>query len=168
LKKHIDDVLKKTTHEIREIYNQKKYFLSEDDFKCILFSILEKNINDINLTKKLSVHSEVSFYGDSKKLKYRPDLSIFKNKHLEFNDKTFDWSISSKGVMAIIEIKFIKKHTKKIFDAIEKDLIKLSMLSESNKNTKMIIFCFDFTSSAYNSKDIPSKENVIFEYIPRN
>ena len=167
--KNIRKLLEKTSSEMEKIYqSDKKNFLSEDDFKCTLFSLFEKNIESMNLSHKLSVHSEVSFFGETNKLKYRPDLSIFKSKHLDIDDIKFDWKIPEKGVALIVEIKFIKKNEKEIRLAIEKDLKKLSELSKHNKEADLILFCFDFTSSQYEKIDHSIKDKkVIFKYIPR-
>ena len=166
---NIRKLLEKTSLEMEKIYqSEKRKFLSEDDFKCTLFSLFEKNIEKMNLSHNLSIHTEVSFYGDSNNLKYRPDLSIFKNKHLNMDENKFVWEISEKGVASIIEIKFIKNNGKKIRLAIEEDLKKLSELSKNNKDAELILFCFDFTSSQYEKIDHSFKdENVIFKYIPR-
>lgn len=166
--KNIRKILEKTASDIEKIYQLgKKHFLSEDDFKCTLFTLFEKNIENMNLSNKLSIHTEVSFYGGYNNLKYRPDLSIFKNKYLDIDDTTFNWSISEEGVASIIEIKFIKKNRKK-YSEIEDDLKKLSNLSKYNKGAETILFCFDFTSSQYEKIDLSVKdEKVIFKYIPR-
>ena len=169
MEKNIDKILEKTISDIEKIYQEsKKHFLSEDDFKCTLFSLFEKNIESMNLSDGLSIHTEVSFYGGNNHLKYRPDLSIFKNEYLNIDDSTFNWSFSEEGVALIIEIKFIKKNSKKIYLEIEDDLKKLSELSKNNRDAKNILFCFDFTSSQYEKIDLSFKDaNVMFKYIPR-
>ena len=136
----IRTLLERTALDIKEIYQSgEKDFLSEDDFKCTLFSLFDKNIENMNLSDKFSVHTEVSYYGGGDNLKYRPDLSIFKKKLLKTNSASFDWSIPEKGVASIIEIKFIKKNRTKIYEEIEKDLKKLSKLSKNNKNAERIL-----------------------------
>ena len=170
MNKNISKLLKKTITDMEKIYqSSEKNFLSEDDFKCTLFYLFEKNIDSMNLSKQLSTHTEVSLYGESGKLEYRPDLVILKNKHLKIKDNNFKWEISDKGVALIIEIKFIKSKISSILKKeIKKDLKKLSILSKDNKNAKTILFCFDFTSSQLENIKLSSKDTKVeIQYIPR-
>lgn len=167
--KLIFEIVKNELTKIQNTYSlkeSKKRFLSEDDFKCQFFGMIHKSLIENNLEDKYSVHSEISFYNKENRLRYRPDISIIENKYFEMGNKSFDWTLDSDGASVLIEIKFIKKANSKVFDNINKDMEKLSLLSNLNEKLKSFMICFDFTGKAYQNRKYPSTENVEFRYAP--
>jgi len=161
-------IVERDITKIQEIYalkESKNNFLSEDDFKCRLFGMIQASLREYNLENTYSIHSEISFNTKENKLRYRPDISIIENEYFSWGDKPFDWNVDSDGVSLLIEIKFIKKPTSKILEDIDKDIEKLSILSKLNNKSKSFMICFDFTGNAY-TDEYPSAENVKFIYAP--
>lgn len=119
----------------------KKYpdkYLTESDVRCALVRELMK-INDLNrlqitedCSESIPIHTEVRWYGQSGKLKWRSDIVAIDVSTLKVRDGLF--RLPSKGYgfnfpKAIIEIKLRRINggsSKKFIKKIEEDIRKLS------------------------------------------
>ena len=112
-------------------------FLTEEDLRCYLYSLLLGDYGRLKKTKddgkSISLHSEVRWYGNTGKLRLRSDLVILDVSSLETNEKDMKLKLPSKGYsfdgfFAIIEIKMrrIKGYSdNKFVDAVNKDRNKI-------------------------------------------
>jgi len=144
--------------------NPDKY-ITESDVRCFLFSALMKidefsKLEDTSDgSKSISVHTEVRWYGNSGKLKWRSDIVILDVASLKVKNRVI--KLPSKGYSfnkpkAIIEIKlrringesdnsFIGKikedvnKLKKIKDEINENFVSFVLILDKKKDIKSLI-----------------------------
>ncbi|MFA5157881.1 MAG: hypothetical protein WC451_01655 [Patescibacteria group bacterium] len=117
-------------------------YLTEDDVRCFLFNELMK-IDEFSLpihtsdnSKSITVHSEVRWYGNSGKLKWRSDIVIVDVSTLRVKNDIF--KLPSKGFgfnrpKVIIEIKLRRINGESdngFINQIRKDLDKVSKIKQ--------------------------------------
>lgn len=118
-------------------------YLTESDARCLLFNLLMQNdifselkpTADKDLSQSIPLHTEVRWYGDSGKLKYRSDIVIIEVSSLRVKEKM---KLPSKGFSfnkfsAIIEIKLRRINgdpDKKFIEKIKADIKKLKNIKK--------------------------------------
>ena len=131
--------------------------LTEGDLQGHLFSNLlaVKSIGLLERTldgkKSISLHSEVSYFGDNGKLENRVDLAVVDVADLDtYADKErrnggrYGKSYAFEGSALAIELKVNRKGSKdSVKKGLEKDLIKLNRLSVRNPSTHFVSFFYD-------------------------
>lgn len=169
-------------------------FLTEDDVRCHLFSILVNNNSHLSETRKtkngsfsIPIHSEVRWYGSSGKLKYRSDIVLLDPTNLRVKDQP-GLRLPSKGYTfngyyAIIETKLRRTNgysDKKFLTTIKKDISKLKRIKKETEEYNKIkdpIYCLvcldkknDLRSDVKNITKIRIKprENIFLEYAFQN
>lgn len=107
-------IREKINNLIEELRQYPNKYLTEEDVRCNLVIKLAEipELNDLQDTrdnsKSTTIHTEVRWYGQSKRLKWLSDIVIINVKTLEVKNKQF--LLPSKGYgflepIAIIEIK---------------------------------------------------------------
>lgn len=138
-------IQEKIKNAIKNLINDFKQhpdkYLTESDVRCFLFNELMK-VNEFSVLKNTldtsnstPTHTEVRWYGESGKLKWRSDIVIFDVSSLRVKDNIF--KLPSKGFSfnkpwAVIEIKFRRingESNKKFVKKILEDAKKLSNIS---------------------------------------
>jgi hypothetical protein len=126
---------------IREFKLFPEKFLTEEDARSFLYSLLLRDFGDIRTcedsTKSIPIHCEVRWYGNSGKLKYRSDIVIIDTSTLRTDYRSFN-KYPSKGYgfnkpVAIIEIKLrrrIRESDKSFKAKIINDRKKLNKIRE--------------------------------------
>ena len=133
-------LLEKSIIDVQQKFKESPYcFLSEDDFKCHIYARILSELGD-----RFSIHTETSFRDGNSKLSKKPDLSIYVKKGIKHEQKKFFWEVFTDDVLAIVEIKFFKAHSKKNEVLAMKDLDKLESLLEINPNAKGYFIVFSF------------------------
>ena len=133
-------LLEKSIIDVQEKFKESPYcFLSEDDFKCHIYARILCELGD-----RFSIHTETSFRDGNSKLSKKPDLSIYVKKGIKREQEKFFWEVFADDVLAIVEIKFFKAHSKKNEELAMKDLDKLESLLEINPNAKGYFIVFSF------------------------
>jgi hypothetical protein len=149
--------------EIEREYQQSQgLILTEDDLKCLLYGKLmeipglsEKRITlDPNISAH-SIHAEVSWYDDNRKLTIKPDITILEPKNLSVLHGCYgyDAKLPSKqfefyGKAIILELKFIRNKTgiksATLEGPIRKDFKKIKRLFERLESQSMpdSVFCY--------------------------
>ena len=131
------EILDKAISKIKDVHYENPYhFLSEDDHKCFLYSQLYTMIDP-----EVCLHSEVSFYDKHDKLAFRPDLSIMLKKEIKYTPHKFNWEVPDDGVIAFVEIKYIRNKSQRNIEEIEKDIQKLKQLLILNPKAKVYLLC---------------------------
>ena len=133
-------------HElIEEFLRFPDKFLTEEDVRSYLYNLLLRHYGQVETTEdgsmSISPHSEVRWYGESGKLKYRSDIVILDVSSLKTKEKTM--KLPSKGYSfnkfsAIIEIKLRRLNgssDSSFATAIEKDRKKISDIRADLGNT---------------------------------
>ncbi|NVM53146.1 MAG: hypothetical protein HWN66_05545 [Candidatus Helarchaeota archaeon] len=140
---------------INEFKRFPEKFLTEEDIRSFLYSLLLRDFGDIrkceDSTISIPMHCEVRWYGNSGKLKYRSDIVIIDTSTLRTDYRSFS-KYPSKGYgfnkpKAIIEIKLrrqIKESDKSFKEKIINDRIKLNAIrDEIGKEFSTYIIAFD-------------------------
>ncbi|BBM86651.1 hypothetical protein [Candidatus Uabimicrobium amorphum] len=133
-------LLEKSIIDVQEKFKESPYcFLSEDDFKCHIYARILGELGD-----RFSIHTETSFRDGNSKLSKKPDLSIYVKKGIKREQEKFFWEVFADDVLAIVEIKFFKAHSKKNEELAMKDIEKLESLLEMNPTAKGYFVAFSF------------------------
>ena len=151
-------------------------FLTEDDVRCRLFESLHKSLKDY---QDVSVHSEIRWYGENHKLKYRSDIVIIDNNglrtcHSDVASQNEIFLIDSKGYCfkeyyTIIEIKLRRPNNKNsdlMYEEtyIKKDISKLREIKETigglEMNKKYFVLVFDKKNRRKSLIDIDNSQNI--------
>ncbi len=159
------DMHNKITNAISSILNVHAHtpyvFLTEDDVRCRLYSVLFNEFSDLRPTRdtipqqSISLHSEVRWYGNNGKLKYRSDIVVLDVATLRVKELA-GLQLPSKGYgfnifHAIVEIKLRRANggsDKQFARGIENDLGKLNRIKEAvdpynNESAKFYMLCLD-------------------------
>jgi len=116
-------------------------FLTEDDVRTYLYSLLLQDFGDIqsclDSNKSIPIHCEVRWYGESGKLKLRSDIVIIDLSTLKTDYKSFS-KCPTKGYgfnkpEAIIEVKLrrrVNESDRNFLERIDKDRRKLKKIRE--------------------------------------
>lgn len=152
-------------------------YLTEEDLRCHLFMLLQQTVNINNLifntvdqSKSIPLHTEIRWYGDSGKLKYRSDIVMLDPRTLNTTEKIM--KLPSKGYgfnsfWAIIELKLRRingKSDNQFLKEITSEFNKLRKIQEetryANKHqAEYFLLCFD------KKKDIIHRINNLNEII---
>lgn len=129
-------------------------FLTEEDIRCYLYSILLERFGSIqnceDNNKSIPLHTEVRWYGNSGKLKLRSDIVVIDASSLRTTEKYF--KLPSKGYTfnkpkIILEIKLRRKNGKSdngFKSAIQRDRNKLlDLRKEIKENFTSFLLVFD-------------------------
>ena len=150
-------------------------FLTEEDLRCHLFMLLNQKLNinklifnTVDQSKSIPTHTEIRWYGDSGKLKYRSDIVILDPKTLRTTDKRM--KLPSKGYgfnsfWAIIELKLRRINGKSDNQFLKEIKSEFNKLREIKKETEYnnkhqaeyYLLCFD------KKKDIGNRINYFNE-----
>ncbi len=170
---------------IRKFSKYPNLFLTEADVRCHLVADLLKNSYFSTLQKtwdnsySIPLHSEVRWYGESGKLKYRSDVVILDPTDLKAKEKLkLPYRLSSKGYgfnkfWTIIELKLRRingKSDSEFLKGIEEELSKLKKIKQETQNLNKrkvyyYILCFDKRDDIKDSvKEIKDQE-IIIKYI---
>lgn len=168
---------------ISEFINFPNCFLTEEDVRCYLFSLLYK-INQFSrkyITSdgegSIPVHCEIRWYGASKTLKYRSDIVVLDPTDLIVNESM---QLPSKGYgfnkfWAIIEIKMRRingESDNQFLKSINDELIKLQKIKREVKNNKAEaqyhVLCFDKKNDISGIINSIEHSNVIVKYVFSN
>lgn len=191
-----DEILKAVDDSIKELIKTfEKYpdiFLTEEDLRCFLYSILMKKKILYCLGKtsdgsfSIPIHGEIRWYGNNyEDLKYRSDIVVIDTSDLQTQDNRF-FNVNSKGFSfnnyyAVIELKlrrvngdsdnsFLNGNSRRK-NGINSDLQKIeeirSAVNESNCKTRFYSINFDKKSNINDiSEKLTSFSNINFYYIP--
>jgi len=162
--------------------NFRKYpdiFLTENDLRSHLFAELLDGFSDIKTTidqsKSIDLHTEVRWYGNDNKLKFRSDIVIIDASDLKTKNSTI-FKLPSKGFAfnrfsAIIETKLRRINGSsdvQFTNDIKKDIKKLQSISEKvSSDFNGFIVVFDKKNNIKNKVDnLVRSENidVIYAY----
>jgi len=132
----------------REFQQSQGLILTEDDLKCLLYGKLmeipglseKRTTLDANISAT-SVHAEVSWYDDNRKLTIKPDLTILDphnlsvlhgcyGYHAKLPSKQFEFY----GKAIILELKFIRNKT-----GIKKTTLKGPILKDYQKIKRLFV-----------------------------
>lgn len=162
--------------EIEKEYQQSQgLILTEDDLKCMLYKKLMEipELSEITRTEDPhisanSIHTEVSWYDDNRKLTIKPDITILEPKNLSILHGCYDYDarLPSKqfefyGKAIILELKFIRNKTgirnTTLNGPIRKDFEKIERLFErlESQNKPDEVFCYFII---FNKTNIKCKE----------
>lgn len=168
----IEDKIK----EIEEEYQQTQgLILTEDDLKCLIYKKLTEipKLSKITRTEDTqilanSIHTEVSWYDNNRKLTIKPDITILEPKNLSILHGCYDYEarLPSKqfefyGKAIILELKFIRNKTgirKATLDGpIMRDFEKIKRLFERLESKLKLdkVFCYFII---FNKTNIKYKE----------
>ena len=156
-------------------------YLTEEDARTHLFSLILKNsslcrtlFNTQDGTKSTPLHSEIRWYGNSGKLKYRSDIVILDPRTM-ITKKSL--SLPSKGYgfnhfYAIIEIKLRRvngKSDNKFSEEIVKEIEKLNRIRAETKlankyNPLTILICLDKRNNISNKLPHISEDDIEIRY----
>jgi len=125
-------------------------FLTEDDFRCLLFCRLQHTLSNHN---NASLHAEVRWYGEkdeyAKELLFRSDLVVIDNRTL-VNPTRQDFNVVSKGYgfddyYAVIELKLRRPNDgysdEKYYQKIQEDVRKLVEIRNRTENKNGAFYC---------------------------
>lgn len=163
---------------IQQFFNKnwtKKDFLTEDDVRCNLFTLLKEKLISF---QDISVHAEIRWYGDARdqgedELRYRSDIVIIDSNDLQIDDSFLH--LPSKGYgfnryYSIIEIKLRRPNDKnsdiKYNRFIEKDMNKLKTIRDKTagggiNNASYFFIAFDKKGNKKIFKEINENNNSI-------
>lgn len=172
----VGPVIEAKIKEIEKEYQQSQgLILTEDDLKCMLYKKLMEipELSEITRTEDPhisanSIHTEVSWYDDNKKLTIKPDITILEPKNLSILHGCYDYDarLPSKqfefyGKAIILELKFIRNKTgirnATLNGPIRKDFEKIKRLFErlESQNKPDEVFCYFII---FNKTNIKCKE----------
>jgi len=146
--KNKKNIQRKIKEVVQAFYNKNwtlKDFLTEDDVRCRLFAELQ---SELRRYRKVSVHSEIRWYGNDGLLKYRSDIVIIDHDDLRVEESKY-FKLPSKGYgfnnyFAIIEIKLRRSNNKDLDDKynqiIQADIEKLKEIREKTVDCDMNSF----------------------------
>ncbi len=174
-------VRKITDQSISEFVNnatESLDFLTEDDMRCRLFSILQRNLTTLAEGNTLSIHSEVRWYGDARgrqrPLKFRSDLVIVDQTTLR-EDNVF-FRAPSKGYgfneyYGIIELKLRRRngHSDNAFlEMIRADIDKLTEINDVTSPIHNPLFHMLIFDKKHNLRTslpyAPDGINLVYKY----
>jgi len=150
-------------------------FLTEEDLRCYLFMLLQQTLdvnklifNTTDQSKSTPTHTEIRWYGEFRKLKYRSDIVILDPRTLRTTDKMM--RLPSKGYgfnsfWAVVELKLRRingKSDNQFLKEIKNELYKLGKIKEETKDNnrhqaEYYLLCFD------KKQDIDSRINYFSE-----
>lgn len=127
--------------------NNPHIFLSEEDVRGHLFSRLLPYFNKLEMAKRggktISLHQQISFFGDRRTLSERPDIVIIDVKTLDLKAKTGKCFYFEKSPFGV-ELKLNKnKGKEKVLKELKEDLIKTEKLHQRNPELNFFIFYLD-------------------------
>lgn len=155
----VKSIIESSIDEItREFKEKPDVYLTESDIRCHLFMKLSQHREilqeRITLDREFSIplHTEVRWYGESGKLKYRSDIVILDVATLVVKNAFF--RLPSKGysfnkLKAIIEIKLRRRNgesNNSFVKSIQKDVEKLKKVKEElnlSNNFPLYLLIFD-------------------------
>lgn len=160
-------------------------FLTEEDLRCHLFILLQQSLNINKLifntadqSKSIPTHSEIRWYGESGKLKYRSDIVILDPRTLNTTDKSM--KLPSKGYgfnsfWAIIELKLRRingKSDNQFLKEIKSEFYKLKKIEEEmrykNKHqAEYYLLCFDKKKDISQHINNFNEKGINFYYVFR-
>lgn len=177
MKKDIEKAIKKLIDKFK---TNPDIFLTEDDLRAYFYSLLLPKFGKINKTadrsKSIDLHTEVRWYGNSGRQKYRSDIVIFNSKKLNTHD-TIRTKMPSKGysfneAYFIIELKLRRRSgegDKSFNNRIKKDREKIielrEDLSSNNSQPEYYLLIFD---KKHLSLETSSDERFTERYISTN
>lgn len=150
-------------------------YLTEDDMRCRLFSILQEVIPERVGRRPVSIHSEVRWYGDKldnrRPLKYRSDIVIIDNTTLR--EGSFFFKAPSKGYgfneyYGIIELK-LRRHNggsdNELLRKMKSDIEKLKSIGEYTSPLHSPVFYLIVFDKRKNIQPaIPEDSDVCIQY----
>jgi len=165
----IEDKIKEIEDEFQQTQG---LILTEDDLKCLLYMKLMEipKLSKMTRTKDPhifanSIHTEVSWYDENKKLTIKPDITILEPKNLSILHGCYDYDaqLPSKqfefyGKAIILELKFIRNKTgirnATLDGPIRKDFEKIERLFErlESQGKPDEVFCYFVIFSKTNTK----------------
>ena len=172
----VGPIIEAKIKEIEKEYQQSQgLILTEDDLKCMLYRKLMEipKLSKITRTEDPhifanSIHTEVSWYDDNRKLTIKPDITILEPKNLSILHGCFNYDarLPSKqfefyGKAIILELKFIRNKTgirnATLNGPIRKDFEKIERLFErvESQNKPDEVFCYFII---FNKTNIKCKE----------
>jgi len=143
----IDSIKEKINNLLKDFERYPDKYLTESDVQCDLVSKL-KDIDGLNQlyntkdqSKSAPIHTEIRWYGQSGKLKFRSDIVILDINTLRVKEKFF--RLPSKGYIfnepkAIIEIKFRRingESDNKFIQKINEDIDRIKKIKEEVNGT---------------------------------
>jgi hypothetical protein len=159
--------------EIEQIFKRiKGLILSESDLKCLIYHKMYGYFSAPEQTedegiKAISLHSEISWFDEEKKLTIRPDITIIDPRNLNISKNAHNYTITNDGTIKrrkagkpfyfwgkgiIIEIKFISKKSgvdQKTIDSIGKDVAKYQRLARINDKLLCLLVVFNKTNNGF-------------------
>jgi len=171
----IDSIKEKINNLLKDFERYPDKYLTESDVQCDLVSKL-KDIDGLNQlyntkdqSKSAPIHTEIRWYGQSGKLKFRSDIVILDINTLRVKEKFF--RLPSKGYIfnepkAIIEIKFRRingESDNKFIQKINEDIDRMKKIREEvHGNYHCCLIILD--KKADISQNIPRNDNNIDIY----
>ena len=190
MSEQIFNQIKVALNSLRESFiSNPNIFLTEEDLRCHLFMLLSQtlNINKIifntaDQSKSTPTHTEIRWYGDSGKLKYRSDIVMLDPRTLRTTDKIM--KLPSKGYgfnsfWAIVELKLRRingKSDNQFLKEIKNEFNKLRKIGEETKynnkhQAEYYLLCFDkkkdISRRINNFNEINKTQRINFHYIFR-
>lgn len=167
--------------------NNPDIFLTEEDIRCHLFMLLYQKLNinklifnTVDQSKSIPTHTEIRWYGNSRKLKYRSDIVILDPRTLRTTDKIME--LPSKGYgfnnfWAIIELKLRRingKSDNQFLKEIKSEFNKLRQINEEIKynnkyQAEYYLLCFDkkkdISFRINNFNEVKETKSINFHYV---
>jgi hypothetical protein len=180
----IQEMIKKAIKETAEAFEKHPdIFLTEDDARCYLATRLLKN-KELSLPKETSeglfsipVHSEVRWYGNNGRLKYRSDVVVLDvstlrtGRYLETPSKGYAFNKFN----AVIELKLRRKNgssDNQFIKLVKADFRKLLLLQEEvqdvNRNASYYVLCLDKKNDIETDLNDGENTNINLTYVHKS
>ena len=171
----IHQAIEKSVEKFVESVECSLDYLTEDDMRCKLFSILQDEIPERVGRRPVSIHSEVRWYGDKRDnrrpLKYRSDIVIIDNTTLR--EGSFFFKAPSKGYgfneyYGIIELKLRRQNgcsDNELLRKMNSDIEKLKSIGEYTSPLHSPVFYLIIFDKRKNIQPaIPEDSDVCIQY----
>ncbi len=173
-------LVERTISEVEKDYQKTQgLILTEGDLQCILYQRLGKysifsksKPTSDKMVLSPSLHTELSWYDDQRRLTIKPDITILDQKYLSILHGTGDKaklpskSCSFGGDAILLELKFIRSkggiRAKTVEKELRKDLNKIDRLLQrlDDQHAPYKIFCYFVV---FNKTDIKCREFELLE-----